>query len=36
MTRTDGTTVDVRLSSDYEVIVIESDTESPDNDDTGD
>ena len=36
VTRTDGTTVDVRLSSDYKVIVIESDTESPDTDDAGD
>lgn len=33
VTKTDGTTVDVRLDENYEVVVIEGDDESPDSDD---
>lgn len=33
VTRTDGTTVDVRLDDNYQVVVIEGDDESPDDDD---
>lgn len=34
--REDGTVVDVRLDADYEVVVIEGDDESPDDDDQND
>lgn len=33
VTKTDGTTVDVRLDEGYKVVVIEGDSESPDDDD---
>jgi hypothetical protein len=33
VTRTDGTTVDVRLSDNYEVIIVEGDDETDDHDD---
>ncbi len=33
VTKADGTTVDVRLDDNYEVVVIEGDDESPDDDD---
>jgi hypothetical protein len=33
VTKTDGDTVDVRLDENYEVVVIEGDSESPDTDD---
>ena len=35
VTKPDGTTVDVRLDSDFEVVVIEGDTEAEDDDDAG-
>jgi hypothetical protein len=35
VTRPDGTTVDVRLDDDYNVIVVEQDSEAPDDDDAG-
>ncbi|GEP34263.1 hypothetical protein NSZ01_20310 [Nocardioides szechwanensis] len=36
VTKTDGTTVDVRLDESYEVVVIEGDSEEPDSDGDGD
>lgn len=36
VTKTDGTTVDVRLDENYKVVVIEGDTESPDTEDPSD
>jgi hypothetical protein len=36
VTKTDGTLVDVRLDENYEVVVIEGDSEAPDDDDSSD
>ena len=35
VTQPDGTTVDVRLDDDFKVVVIEEDSEAPDDDDAG-
>lgn len=35
VTKADGSQVDVRLDGEYKVVVIESDSESPDDDDSG-